>query len=920
MSAQRPNAVVYQEYATITVTPDIPDLNVLIAGPSMQLLDYLDDKDDCYATDYGAYQENNPAPDPTAVVVASPPNIVAGGVLDGDSVLLYFDDAQVVITEPIVPIPAAFSAIYTAGSNLFEAHTNSGGAHFGSAGVIPGDTLLVQSPVGPTGDDYVMTVKEITYTLVDYGAALDFMSVTNPVQPGDLVILTNDTAGNPRNGTWTVKRVVDAHTLEIVETTWKGNTELPGTPVADITVTDPTGAPRIPLTLAVGLSDYSNIRTTSDFVGTETGVNNRPWRVERKVDGILLDDADFSVSGNSVTINGAITVSLSALLSSQRVTYAKAYMEYAAFRTDLQVLTTLSNYTEIEEKLGKYDARNPLMVGAVVAKANTSTPIKIYGVPDDTLTDYMEFRDRISVERDVYAIVPLTLNTSIINMLVDNCEQLASPDYALTQGVKQKFRVVIGSLELQTTKIMMNPVGGCSITTQPVTAPAGNKTGTLAIAGGPALTPDFFTCDGGDGIRPGDVFEIWDDSSVPGTPSLLASYTVAQTNNLPGPHLSNVFEADSAITTISRVAPGHVGDYCQFTRNGVVIAGTVCEIGIGPITGITLTASALDDLYLNLTAPSATFLTSGCVPGDILQIPENPTYPNWSGAIRYWVIDEVISNQKVRIKNSGNNTSTLENELPHGGRRTDGTEITTTLYCRVLRNLDKTQQVDEMVAVAQSINSKRGLLCFPDEVWVTSLVDGSLPRITDPDEPEPADEQPGYYLACAVGGQTAGQPPHQGFTNLGISGIDTIAHSVEYFTEELITRLSNGGVYVFVQDNPAALPYSVHEVTTDVSALEFSEYMVVKDFDFVAWTFLDTLLPFIGIWNVTDEAVEFIRQALFTTGDNLKARKVAKIGSPLLDYALDSVGKSTLSKDRIETYMQVDLPMTLNTLALHLVA
>ena len=127
-------------------------------------------------------------------------------------------------------------------------------------------------------------------------------------------------------------------------------------------------------------------------------------------------------------------------------------------------------------------------------------------------------------------------------------------------------------------------------------------------------------------------------------------------------------------------------------------------------------------------------------------------------------------------------------------------------------------------------------------------------------------------------------------------------------------------MYVFVQDNPNALPYSIHEVTTDVSALEFSEYMIVKNFDYVAWTFLDTLLPFIGKWNVIPETIEFIRQALYTTGDTLKSRYVAKIGAPLTSYSLDSVAVSDISPDRVEAFVDVNLPMTLNTIGLHLVA
>jgi len=200
----------------------------------------------------------------------------------------------------------------------------------------------------------------------------------------------------------------------------------------------------------------------------------------------------------------------------------------------------------------------------------------------------------------------------------------------------------------------------------------------------------------------------------------------------------------------------------------------------------------------------------------------------------------------------------------------------------------------------------------------TSLVDGSLTR-TVAGTPETATAQPGYYLACAVGGLTAGKPSQQGFTNMPIAGIDRIYNSGEYFKEEHITELSNGGVYVFLQDTPSALPYSVHEVTTDVTALEYSEYMVVKNSDFVATTYLDTMYPFLGEWNVLPSTVEFIRQALSTTGDVLASRYVAKIGAPLTDHTIAEVAESTLSTDRIEAYIDVDTPMTLNTIGLHLV-
>lgn len=896
MTVNRPNAVIYQENATLTTTPSIPDLPVLVVGPAYQLLDYLDDKDECYATEYGAYQEDCVVTPPTAVVISAPPGLIAGGLLESANTKIFFDEAEVVITESAADDTYG---VYTSGDNLFAGHTAGVGSHFGVAEVAPGDVLIVDDSAGSS---HIMTIKELCYTLVASGANF---TGANPVQPGDTVTIALDTRTTPkRNGDYTVKRVLSATALEVTTATWEG-TALGQT--GTLSVVDSAGSPRITPLVATSLVDYCNLRTTEDFTESAVLGDNRNWRIERLVNDIELDSTtDFSVSGNTVTVISGVTVDLSLTLLNKAVTYAKIYMEYAALRTDLQRLIELNDTSEMDASpvlLGKYDARNPLRVGVAVAKANTTTPVLIYGVPGNTLADYTEFLERISTERNIYTIVPLTLNTSILAMLKNSCEELADPNTALSRGIKQKFRVCIGALELLTTKELSPATGGATPSVKTTTAPSGNKTGTLTITGG--TPPDFFAC----GVLPGDVFEIHDAAPVPTT----TSYVIAQVND----HL--VFESETAITNATFSV---AGDYTRVTRAGVLVAGTLSTVGAGGVTDVAIGATALDDLYLILSVPTATFLTDGCIPGDILQIPDNPTVNSWTATPKSFVIDEVISNQKVRIVNNGNNTALLENELPHGGRRTDGTEITGTQYCRVIRYMTKTQQVNDLVATAQSFASSRQLVCYPNRVDPTDLVDGSLARITDPlgIDPEPAAPQPGYYLACAVGGQTAGKPPHQGFTNVGIAGIDRIYDSSDYFSEEQLTTLSNGGVYVFTQATTNALPASIHEVTTDVSTLEFSEYMVVKDFDFVAWTFLDTLLPFIGPWNVTAETIEFVRQAVVSTADNLKARKVSKIGSPLLSYTLSSVGQSDLSRDRIEAFLLVSLPMTLNTIGLHLVA
>jgi len=95
--------------------------------------------------------------------------------------------------------------------------------------------------------------------------------------------------------------------------------------------------------------------------------------------------------------------------------------------------------------------------------------------------------------------------------------------------------------------------------------------------------------------------------------------------------------------------------------------------------------------------------------------------------------------------------------------------------------------------------------------------------------------------------------------------------------------------------------------------------MCVKNVDFVSWTFLDTILGFIGGWNVIDQALDFIKLALQRDINNLKARFVSKIGAPLKDATISGVVFSELSADRIEAYIDSDFPVPLNTIGLHLV-
>jgi hypothetical protein len=97
--------------------------------------------------------------------------------------------------------------------------------------------------------------------------------------------------------------------------------------------------------------------------------------------------------------------------------------------------------------------------------------------------------------------------------------------------------------------------------------------------------------------------------------------------------------------------------------------------------------------------------------------------------------------------------------------------------------------------------------------------------------------------------------------------------------------------------------------------------MHVKNLDYISMSFLETLRPFNGKWNITPDVFQFITQALYAVITTHKTSYKARIGAPLIDATVRTVYQNTdVSEDRIEAYVDANLPTVLNTIGLHLVS
>jgi len=299
---------------------------------------------------------------------------------------------------------------------------------------------------------------------------------------------------------------------------------------------------------------------------------------------------------------------------------------------------------------------------------------------------------------------------------------------------------------------------------------------------------------------------------------------------------------------------------------------------------------------------TATFLTT-VLPGELIEIPypanTDPTL--WDTAKTAWPIDTVISNELL-----GADLETLEELGPNAFIA----GFSGNCHYRIAITLDKTAQVTELNTITTSVKNMRCVMVWPNEVLLPTEIMNNLTGVRS--------HQKGQYLACAVGGLVAGLPSQQGFTYIGIGGIAQLFNSNFYFNDDQLTALRNGGWYVFVQDGESSLPYTIHEVTTDVSAYEFGELMHVKNFDYIANSYKVVLQEFLGRYNIMPETITSIVASLESRSKFLRARSFAKIGPPLLDAVIGLVEQT--ESDMVEVYMEIDMPNVLNKIGLHLKA
>lgn len=902
----RPIVLVFQEFATQTVTPTTPDLNCLITGPAYQLQDYPVDKTDIEVSAYGDLEEDNPSTPPTAnipaITLAAPPNLVAGAWVEPSSIRVYFDEARVDM--------ASGTDGVTSSSAPDENTLTSASATFQTDGIQAGDVLIIDNPAGPATPNLALTVISVDSETV--------LRVTSNFSTGASSLA------------YRVERELSDQEIDgsfVATPVFRASNEI-----------DILGGVTLPV---------NGINRTVTYGRTFVGY--RAYRTDLQGLDSINETADITTKVGRIDSRNPLAVGLS--VAKQNA--GNAPIQF--FGVDTQDLV---GYTKVKDAISSDDS-----VYAIVPLITDLTVTAMFKTDNETLADPNQSLSTGVPQkfRTVIGATSLTETTDLVSETpTATTEQLSlatPPGYksltissltALTSNLKPGDVVTVTASEntatldgaytiahintetnIETEEAVPVEVLSAEGLNYSITRPSTGVNVVPLVDNRATLTiedVDYAASVAGITAGARTIAKVEDATTANGIHSIVEvtdTSTIINGNWASGSITAQ--DVVDALTTGSGVTVPFSGsvNISASTSTGATVQSAAVAAALSTGTaGVDDLASAttLDDVYIRLFDTAAGFLTAGVIAGDIIEIPNNPNGV-FDLNTKQFVVGQVLSEQRLEIANisSGNytnNTSTVENELPHTDNRLGtGTAVTqSSMRYRILRELTGDQQVTTLVSEAQSLNSRRAVLVWPDTVTVSGLVDN-----TNGDSAT-AVAQEGYYLGCAIGGMTAGLPSHQGFSRLGIAAVSGISNSGDLFTERQLTDISDGGLYVFKQNTPTSLPYSIHQLTTDPSTLESGEYSVVKNFDFVSLFFVDILEPFLGQWNINNDTLGFIRQALNTGIENLKLRRVAKIGAPINSATVTSVEVSDASADRVETYVEVDLPKPLNVIGLHLVA
>ena len=219
----------------------------------------------------------------------------------------------------------------------------------------------------------------------------------------------------------------------------------------------------------------------------------------------------------------------------------------------------------------------------------------------------------------------------------------------------------------------------------------------------------------------------------------------------------------------------------------------------------------------------------------------------------------------------------------------------------IYRNLNSAGMVTELSVITSAINDRRVCCFYPD-------------YLTDNDDLL----VPAYYACAAVAGLINATPAHQGLTNYSLQGFKAADRSLLDMTLSDLDNLANAGWFILTQDKKTDPVFVRHQLTTNVTVIEFQELSIGRNVDNISKFFKAILDPMIGIYNINDDTLDLIRTNLEAGIEDLKSVEDTQAGPQLIDARIIQLYQDPDFKDQVRVDMILTIPYPLNNLEVHL--
>lgn len=291
--------------------------------------------------------------------------------------------------------------------------------------------------------------------------------------------------------------------------------------------------------------------------------------------------------------------------------------------------------------------------------------------------------------------------------------------------------------------------------------------------------------------------------------------------------------------------------------------------------------------YTLVECDDANFITQGVLAGHTLRV---NYYTDPSTGVEHYTeatIDTVLSEEQLLLSTGLT------------------AEVSVATRIEVWKTNTTAELAQQVATFAGSFANKRVRVVWPDVITDSS---GAVDNI---------------YLCAALAGLRGGTYPHQGLTNVEISGFTSVPRTTELFGATNLNTMAESGVWIVTQDSTGTI-YTRHQLTTTSStSVDFREDSMVSNVDSVSYYYLNffTDARYIGRRNITPALLTQL-EADFdgATAALIYATQDTTIGEQILSANLTTLQRHATLRDRVQATLEVDFPEPLNNLDITLIS